>query len=135
MKVQERHRDGSLLATCDRLDVVGDCLHEVDDLRSPVGGFDVGDADHFVATASTALSSQQIGQICARLCRAYRWQYVACGFAEPRFQALLGSLVSDAQMQRIHNALAPLLGVQPLQAGAQRQPQLVVVDRLEQHCA
>ena len=93
------------------------------------------DADHFVAMATSAFSSQQVGQIRALLCKAYRWQYVACGVVEPRFQALLGSLVSDAQMQHIHNALTPLLGGQPLQASAQRQQQLVVIDRLVQHCA
>ena len=67
------------------------------------------DADHFVAMATSAFSSQQVGQIRALLCKAYRWQYVACGVVEPRFQALLGSLISDAQMRYIHHALAPLL--------------------------
>ena len=37
--------------------------------------------------------------------KPYRWQYIVSGSAEPRFQKLLASLVSDTQMQRIPGAL------------------------------
>jgi len=40
--------------------------------------------------------------------RAYRWQYILSGAAHPRFQAIVGGLVSPAQMQRIGAAVAPL---------------------------
>jgi hypothetical protein len=49
----------------------------------------------------------------AALLKAYRWQYIVSGVMEPRFQKLLGAMVSDVQMQRIQSALAPLMGCVP----------------------
>jgi hypothetical protein len=43
--------------------------------------------------------------------KPYRWQYIVSGSAEPRFQKLLASLVSDTQMQGIPGALGPLMYV------------------------
>jgi hypothetical protein len=40
---------------------------------------------------------------------AYRWQYIVSGVEEPRFQAVLGSLIDAAQGKRIGEALAPIL--------------------------
>ena len=45
--------------------------------------------------------------------KAYRWQYIVSGVMEPRFQTVLGSLISEAQMQRIQAALAPLMYAVP----------------------
>lgn len=42
--------------------------------------------------------------------KAYRWQYIGSGVQDPRFQKILGGLITEAQMQRIGAALAPLLG-------------------------
>jgi hypothetical protein len=44
------------------------------------------------------------------LLSAYRWQYIASGVQDARFQAVLGSMTTEAQRQRIGQALAPLLG-------------------------
>jgi hypothetical protein len=43
------------------------------------------------------------------LLRAYRWQYIVSGAMEPRFQALLAELTTAAQLQRIQQALGPLV--------------------------
>jgi hypothetical protein len=40
---------------------------------------------------------------------AYRWQYIVSGVEEPRFQGILGSLISKAQGRRITEALAPIM--------------------------
>jgi hypothetical protein len=40
---------------------------------------------------------------------AYRWQYIVSGVKDERFQAILGSMVTDAQMKRIGAALQPIL--------------------------
>jgi len=42
------------------------------------------------------------------LLRAYRWQYIFSGVEHPRYQKLLKSLITDAQLQRIAQALSPL---------------------------
>jgi hypothetical protein len=41
---------------------------------------------------------------------AYRWQYIISGVEEPRFQGILGSLISKEQFGRIGAALAPIMG-------------------------
>ena len=59
-------------------------------------------------------------QVNATLLKAYRWQYIVSGVMEPRFQKLLGSLVSEAQMQRILAALTPLMVAVPARATRRR---------------
>jgi hypothetical protein len=87
----------------------------VDDLIELVGAMDgivqaqaQADADYYVAIAGRVFAPEQVRRLRVLLLKAYRWQYIVSGVMEPRFQKLLGSLVSDAQMQRIQRALAPL---------------------------
>lgn len=42
------------------------------------------------------------------LLRACRWQYILSGVEEERFANIIGNLVSEAQGQRIGEALLPL---------------------------
>ena len=56
----------------------------------------------------------------ATILKAYRWQYIVSGAMEPRFQKVLGRVVNAAQMQRIEEALAPLMACVP------RQPEAAV---------
>jgi hypothetical protein len=41
---------------------------------------------------------------------AYRWQYIVSGVQDERFQKLLAGMITEAQMQRIGKALAPIVG-------------------------
>ena len=41
---------------------------------------------------------------------AYRWQYIISGVQDPRFLAVLGSMINAEQGARINAALAPLVG-------------------------
>ena len=41
--------------------------------------------------------------------KAYRWQYIVSGVQDERFQRLRGEKITEAQMQRIGTALAPIL--------------------------
>jgi hypothetical protein len=41
--------------------------------------------------------------------QAYRWQYIFSGVEHPRFQALLGGMISKAQGERLQGALKPLM--------------------------
>ena len=54
-------------------------------------------------------------QINATVLKAYRWQFIVSGVMEPRFQKILQSLISEAQMLRIQAALAPLTYAVPQQ--------------------
>ena len=88
----------------------------VDDLIALVGAVDGilqaqahADASYFRSIVPRRLSAEQKQALEAETLSAYRWQYIVSGVQEPRFQDVLGELVTPAQMERIGAALAPLL--------------------------
>jgi len=87
----------------------------VDDLIGLVGAVDgilqaqsKADADYFLMTAGRAFTSEEAAAVRATLLRAYRWQYIVSGVQEPRFNEVLGSMITPAQGERIASALKPL---------------------------
>ena len=95
----------------------------VDDLIALVVGVDgmlqaqaKADAAYFTGVAGIA-DPAQAAQVEATVLKAYRWQFIVSGAMEPRFQKVLGGLVGDAQMQRIQQALGPLMYAVPDQPG------------------
>jgi hypothetical protein len=60
----------------------------------------------------------QRAEINTTVLKAYRWQFIVSGVMELRFQKILHALISDAQMTRIHAALAPLTYAVPAKAEA-----------------
>ncbi len=88
----------------------------VDDLIGLVAAVDgilqvqsQADAEYFVRTAGRAFTPGQAEQIRATVLKAYRWQYIVSGVQDPRFQEVLGSLVTPAQSERIGAALGPIV--------------------------
>jgi len=88
----------------------------VDDLIALVGAVDgllqaqaKDDADYFLGVCRGPYSAAQQQRIRDGLLVAYRWQYIASGVQEPRFQKILGGMITEAQMQRIGAALAPIV--------------------------
>ena len=88
----------------------------VDDLIALVGAIDgmlqaqaKDDVDYFLKVCRGPYSAAQQEQIRDGVLYAYRWQYIVSGVEEPRFQKILGALVTEAQMQKIGAALAPIL--------------------------
>jgi hypothetical protein len=97
----------------------------VDDLIALVGGVDgilqaqaQADAAYFLQVSGMPPNGERATQVNTTLLKAYRWQYIVSGTLEPRFQKLLGGLVSAAQMARIQAALAPLSYAVPARAEA-----------------
>ncbi len=87
----------------------------VDDLIELVGAVDgivqlqaEADAEFFLRVGRTYSSAEEAA-IRDVLLKAYRWQYVVTGAQEPRFAEVLKALASPAQMERIGNALAPIV--------------------------
>ena len=66
------------------------------------------DAEYFLKICGRLFTEEQIGSIKSCLLKAYRWQYIFSGVEHPRFQKLLGSLITAAQLLRIAQALSPL---------------------------
>jgi hypothetical protein len=89
----------------------------VEDLIALVGAVDgilqmqaKADALYFLAIASRSFTAEAASAIEDTFLAAYRWQYIVSGVQDERFQAILGGMVTEAQMQRIGAALAPILG-------------------------
>lgn len=88
----------------------------VDDLIGLVGAVDgilrtqaAADAAFFVQQLGRPLAADQDRLVSQVMLRAYRWQYIVSGVQDPRFTGVLRAMVSTAQLQRIEQALAPLL--------------------------
>jgi len=97
----------------------------VDDLIALVGGVDGilqaqarADAAYFLQVQGMPPEGERARQVHDTVLKAYRWQYIVSGALEPRFQAMLASLVDAPQMQRIQAALAPLSYAVPAQGSA-----------------
>ena len=76
------------------------------------------DSAYFLRVTGIAASDPRAAAVAATVLKAYRWQYMVSGAIHPRFQKVLGALVSEAQMARIEDALAPLTYAMPLRAEA-----------------
>ena len=90
----------------------------VDDLIALIGAVDgilqaqaKADTAYFVRIAG--IDAGRGPEIEATVLKAYRWQYIVSGAMEPRFQKILGELVTPAQMERIGAALQPLMAAVP----------------------
>lgn len=88
----------------------------VDDLIALVGAVDgilqaqsQADAGYFVQICGRPVSAEELMKLQAGFLRAYRWQYIVSGVQEPRFQEILGSLITAVQGERIGSALAPIM--------------------------
>lgn len=89
----------------------------VDDLIGLVGAVDgilqmqsKSDAGYFVRQAGRSFKPTEAQQIQDTLLKAYRWQYIVSGVQDPRFQQILGSMITNVQFERIGAALAPIVG-------------------------
>jgi len=89
----------------------------VDDLIALVGAVDGllqvqagADADYFVANGGRQFAAGEQQRLRAGVLKAYRWQYIASGVEDPRFQAILADMITPAQSSRIGAALADILG-------------------------
>jgi hypothetical protein len=87
----------------------------VDDLIELVGAVDGilqaqadADAEYFMAASGCALYEENAERLQAGILRAYRWQYILSGVEIPRFQTVLGDLLSAEQLRRVTSALGPL---------------------------
>ena len=88
----------------------------VDDLIELVAAVDgilqlqsQADAEYFIRICGRSLDEAQQQQLKSGLLKAYRWQYIVSGVQEPRFAGLLAELTTEAQRERVGQALAPIL--------------------------
>jgi hypothetical protein len=71
------------------------------------------DAAYFMGAAQGSFTAAQRATIAVTFLKAYRWQYIVSGVLQPRFQKVLFSRLGPDQVQRVNDALAPLLPAVP----------------------
>jgi hypothetical protein len=88
----------------------------VTDLIGLVGAVDgilqmqsAADVDYFLRVCGRTFDGKQVQQLRDTILKAYRWQYIASGVQDERFQKILGGMITGAQMQRIGAALKPIV--------------------------
>jgi hypothetical protein len=89
----------------------------VTDLIELVGAVDgilqmqsAADVDYFLRVCGRTFDGAQVARLRDVMLRAYRWQYIVSGVQVERFQKILSGMITEAQMQRIGTALAPIAG-------------------------
>ena len=63
------------------------------------------DGDYFAGTCGRDLRASEVDIVQQTLLGAHRFQYILSGARHPHFVATLASLTTDAQLDRIRNAL------------------------------
>jgi len=89
----------------------------VDDFIALVGAVDgllkmqaTEDVAYFLANATGRYDSRQVEEIGQGVLRAYRWQHIVSGAQHPRFLKLLVAMTTPAQIEKVTQALAPIVG-------------------------
>jgi len=105
----EWKREDAKVSSEAREQAVGDLIELVGAVDGLLQVQATADTEYFVTRCADRLSADAQSQVGKALLSAYRWQYIVSGVQEPRFAGLLQKRVSDAQMARIGQALAPIL--------------------------
>jgi hypothetical protein len=67
------------------------------------------DAGYFLRLCGRDFPQAQQCALKEGILKAYRWQYIGSGAQHPHFNRLLAEMTTSAQLERIQNALMPLL--------------------------
>ena len=67
------------------------------------------DSAYFVAICGRTLDDTQTQALRSTFLKAYRWQYIASGVQDERFQNILKGMIDSAQTGRIASALEPII--------------------------
>jgi hypothetical protein len=85
---------------------VGELIDLVEAVDAIVQAQAAADATYFAATCGRCLNTFERDTVQQTLLDAYRLQYIVSGVRHPHFAATLAGLTTDAQRERIGNALA-----------------------------
>jgi hypothetical protein len=105
----EWQRENAKLAPSERDQAVGDLIDlvaAVDDILQMQSAADV---DYFLRVCGRTFDKPHVEKLRDTVLKAYRWQYIGSGVQDERFQKILGGMITEAQMQRIGAALAPIV--------------------------
>jgi hypothetical protein len=67
------------------------------------------DTDYFLRVCGRTFDKPRVQALSDTMLRAYRWQYIGSGVQDERYLKILNGMITQAQMQRIGSALAPIV--------------------------
>jgi len=105
----EWQREDAKLTPEEREQAVTDLIELVAAVDGMLQAQAAADADYFFKVCRGTYSPEQSRRVRDGVLYAYRWQYIISGVEEPRFQKILGGMISEAQSGRIAAALAPIM--------------------------
>ncbi len=105
----EWRRENERLTADERDQAVTDLIELVMAVDGILQSQSEADANYFSMIAGRVVDGGERERVRTGLLRAYRWQYILSGVQEPRFSAILGSLINEQQGERIGNALCALI--------------------------
>jgi hypothetical protein len=105
----EWRREDKKMSEVERDQAVDDLIALVVAVDGILQAQSTADAEYFIEISDRNLTEQQQEKVMHGLLKAYRWQYIVSGVEHPKFQEILGGLITEAQGERIANALAPLV--------------------------
>jgi hypothetical protein len=105
----EWRREDARLSAAERDQAVNDLIELVAAVDGILQVQSVADAGYFQSACGRAFTTDEAEAIRATFLAAYRWQYIGSGVQEPRFQEILGGLITAEQGERIGAALAPIV--------------------------
>jgi hypothetical protein len=106
----EWQREDAKLTPSQRDAAVGDLIELVAAVDGLLQVQATADAGYFTQVVPRKLGKGEAADLREALLRAYRWQYIVSGVKNERFLAILGGMLTPAQMGRIVAALAPIMG-------------------------
>jgi hypothetical protein len=111
-ELEFRREDARLTAT-QRDSALGDLIELVGAVDQILQAQAAADATYLLAVANARFTPAQRESVAATFLKAYRWQYIVSGVMQPRFQGVLFATLSAGQVQRVNDALAPLMTAVP----------------------
>ena len=84
---------------------IGDFLDLVAAIDGILRAQSARDAAYFTDNCGRVLDVEEMESVRRTLLKAYRWQYILAGIEVPRFQRVLGELISPGQGARVYAAL------------------------------
>ncbi len=104
----EWKREDARLSTEERDRAVDELIELVGAVDGILQGQALADTHYFLSNCGRPFTAEQVQRIGDTVLKAYRWQYILSGVGDERFAGIIGGLVSEAQGQRIGEALLPL---------------------------
>ena len=107
-EMEWQREDGKLTAE-ERDRAVGDLIELVAAVDGILQAQAPVDVEYFVAACGRRFTPGEMKHLHAGVLKAYRWQYIVSGVKDPRFNELLGKMITPEQSQRIVAALGPVM--------------------------